>query len=456
MDSAGDDIFQTQRLTGNQARRTYLVTYSQADLEKIPTRECISKLIVEAFRSRGDLKAKPLHWACCQEDHADGGKHYHLCIKLSQPQRWKAAKSYVAVRTGIILHFSSAHDNYYAAYKYVTKTDEEVFHSPDHPNLVDARSPKTKTCIRAFREKSKTARTQRTSNEQQNQPPKKQPKLSNLAVHEFLIANKIKRKEELFAIAREQREEGKKDLASFVLSRSAKSLDDLIQNTWMMESSAANLEREKKLRMELIESAAQVDCSESCGGLWYQCAYEVLSKNRIQPYVYADSVRNLLIKGRGKFRNIIIVGPANCGKTFLLRPLDLVFKTFCNPAVDKYAWVGADGAECIFLNDFRWSRELIAWDKLLLLLEGHVVKLPAPKNHFSTDVCIDSDVPVFATSIAPVTYQGRSNATNDGEDEMMAQRWRVFELDQQIPQEQQIDIPPCATCFSKLVLLGKL
>ena len=201
MDSA-DDIFQTQSLTRNQARRTYLITYSQADLSKVPSRDSFAKLVVEAFTSRGNVKAKPLHWACCQEAHADGGKHYHLCIKLSEPQRWQAAKSYVAVRTGIILHFSSAHDNYYTAYKYVTKTDEEVFHSSDHPNLTNVHSPKTKSCIRAYREKRNN---QQVSNKQ-NQPPKKQPKLSNLAVHEFLIENKIKRKEELFAMAREQRE----------------------------------------------------------------------------------------------------------------------------------------------------------------------------------------------------------------------------------------------------------
>lgn len=93
------------------------------------------------------------------------------------------------------------------------------------------------------------------------------------------------------------------------------------------------------------------------------------------------------------------------GKTFLLKPLELFFNTFTNPASDKYAWVGADSAEAISLNDFRWSRELIEWKSFLLLLEGDRVNLPAPKNHFAKDVCIDSDVPVFATSKGIITYR---------------------------------------------------
>ena len=108
-------------------------------------------------------------------------------------------------------------------------------------------------------------------------------------------------------------------------------------------------------RMDLIEKAYQKDDCV-CQGQWLTCANQVLVSNDVHPYVFADRVRTLLSKGRGKRRNVIIVGPANCGKTFLLRPLEIIFKTFSNPANDKYGWVGADKAEVIFLNDFRWSR----------------------------------------------------------------------------------------------------
>ena len=69
--------------------------------------------------------------------------------------------------------------------------------------------------------------------------------------------------------------------------------------------------------------------------------------------MFPDRIRTLLSKGRGKVRTVIIIGPANCGKTFLLRPLEIIFKTFSNPGNDKYGWVGANKAEVVFLNDFR-------------------------------------------------------------------------------------------------------
>ena len=62
-----------------------------------------------------------------------------------------------------------------------------------------------------------------------------------------------------------------------------------------------------------------------------------------------------------------------------------------------YTWVGANGAEVNLMQDFRWSKETIAWKGLLLLLDGETVKLRATKNHFTTDVEISNDVPIFAT-----------------------------------------------------------
>ena len=59
----------------------------------------------------------------------------------------------------------------------------------------------------------------------------------------------------------------------------------------------------------------------------------------------------------GQIRNILIVGPADCGKTFLLSPLREIFNTFNDPGSDKYAWLGAEEAEIIFLNDFRQSKK---------------------------------------------------------------------------------------------------
>ena len=67
----------------------------------------------------------------------------------------------------------------------------------------------------------------------------------------------------------------------------------------------------------------------------------------------------------------LVRGPAlhkftNCGKSFLLNLLELIFKSFMNPAAAKYAWVGLDQCEVAYLNVFRWSKELIKWNDFLL------------------------------------------------------------------------------------------
>ena len=93
-------------------------------------------------------------------------------------------------------------------------------------------------------------------------------------------------------------------------------------------------------------------------------------------------------KRKREVHNIMIIGPANCAKTFLLSPLRKIFNTFSNPANDKYSWLEA--------KTLRWKSEMIAWKELLLLLAGQTVHLRSPKNPYSSDICIDSDVPIVA------------------------------------------------------------
>ena len=95
---------------------------------------------------------------------------------------------------------------------------------------------------------------------------------------------------------------------------------------------------------------------------------DILRRNGIDRHGFCRALHELLEKGRSKNRNILLTGPANCGKTFLLKPLTVIYRSFSNPATNTFAWVGVDKAEVMFLNDFRWSREMIPWHDLLLLL----------------------------------------------------------------------------------------
>ena len=115
-----------------------------------------------------------------------------------------------------------------------------------------------------------------------------------------------------------------------------------------MQNAQITLERQTKCWMDIIQEVSLGSCAEGCNGSWLKYAEEVLTNNKLHPVVFGTAVRELLTLGRGKYWNIIIVVPSNCGKTFLLKPLESTFKTFANSASDKYASVGADDDEIIF------------------------------------------------------------------------------------------------------------
>ena len=82
------------------------------------------------------------------------------------------------------------------------------------------------------------------------------------------------------------------------------------------------------------------------------------------------------------------------------------------------------------------------------------VKLPSPKNQFATDVCMKTDIPIFATSKAKVEFAGKHNMRDNRETEMTDVRWKVFEFHHRIPQHEQKNIILCHRCFVTLISLG--
>ena len=139
----------------------------------------------------------------------------------------------------------------------------------------------------------------------------------------------------------------------------------------------------------------------------------------------------------------------------MLKTLELIYDVLSNPANDKYAWIVADTAEIIVLQDFRRCRDSIPWKDLLLLLEGEIVNLPASKKQFSTAVVIKRDTPIFATSESRITYTGKFNSTDDRETEMMSVGWKFIEFTHQIAENEQKQVAPCGRCFAELTFLGE-
>jgi len=449
---------EAELLHNRDTRYVYLITYSQADLEKFPRRLDFANAVQLSFSVASSASVQ--QWCCSLEEHERGGYHYHMAIKLEKKQRWMPVKRFLGNHFHISVHFSSVHHNYYSAWKYVTKSDEVYEESPDHPDLTS--EPRTNSASKAKISKRRALLREQSleesdvedvegTNEATNKPPKKKKRLTPLLVSDIILAKNITSQTELLALAQEQREEGKTDLAEFILNKQPTAIPHLIQKSWEMYNAKAKLDRATKSRIQILQDAQRSPCVTACRGQWLECANEIFVNNCIASNTFSEAVKELLKKGRGKYRNIMLIGAANCGKTFLLNPLNKIYDTFTNPASGTFAWVGAEDAECIFLNDFRWSEKIIPWHDLLLMLEGQEVHLPAPKTHFARDATFIRDTPIFATSKYPLVYI-KSGSIDNRESEMMSCRWRIFAFNFQIPEQRQRIVPSCPRCFADLIL----
>lgn len=440
-------------------RRQYLITYSKANLELFPTRKSFGEAVVSAFND-GLSVAKVQHWACALEPHKEEGYyHYHCSLKLTNVKKWPRAVNIMKRKYNINIDVSSLGLAYVYAYRYVCKFDKDVHLSVGHPALEEYASPRTKEASTAYRRraakrKSSTSSTVSTAGATVvGQQPGRRISLTNLQVSEYIVKNNIQTTTELYAAAQQRKVDGDPHLYGYLCNRRLAQTDELIQKTWKFKSAASELARAKRLRLDVVKDFLESEHSNpDCE--WLYRALEVLELNHIPAAVFSGYLKNLLENGRAKYSNLLIIGKSNCAKSFLFQPLKDIFKgrVFDNPSNDKYAWVGADKADIILLQDFRYSHELIPWKDLLLLLEGETVRLPAPKNHFASDVKIDTDIPIFATSKDRIKFKGPYNTTDEIENDMMASRWRVLEFTHVFTEEKQIKMKPCGRCFAELVL----
>ena len=347
-------------------RRQYLITYSQCDEEIFPTRESFGKMLEEEFNA-GPSAVKVSHWACCKEPHKLSGSHYHCAIKLTGVKKWVAVKERIQKAHKISVNFSDSHDYYLSAYRYVTKQDQSVAHSEGHPNLSEASSPSTKKSIAGNKRKSSTGNKFPRCKQQQPRT-----RLTNQDFAMFVRKNKIRSYNEVLALAEERREEGQQDLSNFVFNKQEKHIRELIVKSWQMAEAQKELKKKSVSRIDKLTDFLNNELC-ICEGEWLLCAEEILRLNNVPKEQFKSGIRNSLEMGRGKFRNIFIVGPTNGGKTFMLKPLVEIFRDeiFENPANHKYGWVGAENGTVFMLQDFRWSKVLVSWKDWVLLLESH-------------------------------------------------------------------------------------
>ena len=98
-------------------RSVYLITYNQCDASGL-TKADFAKAILDSWKAC--YRCTVVQWVASEELHQNGGRHFHMAIKLSTKSRWLRARNYIDKEHGIKVNFSDRHDNFYGAYRYVT------------------------------------------------------------------------------------------------------------------------------------------------------------------------------------------------------------------------------------------------------------------------------------------------------------------------------------------------
>ena len=438
----------------NVARKIYLITYSQADLAKMPSRESFAEAICDEF-NRNDLVV--LNWVCSLESHRVSGIHFHLALQLRMQRRWSAVRVNVKAKHGIDIDFREWEGTYYDAFNYATKFDKHAVQSPGHPLLKNP--PRTSAAITAKRELA-LDRASETA-EPKSKRPYKPPQLKREDVGRLCVEHGIKTDDELISLSNRWVREGKRDLEVFIYRNDEAKREQVIATAWKMEKCEDHAQRKAMSKMDILKAALEMECSIDrdngieCNGRWLKAALDVLEKNEVPQRRFADLVVNALTYGRGKGRNLMITGATSRAKSFLLMPLTVIYDTFTCPAGGTYNWVKAPSKEIIFLNDIRYDKNgekrVMTWQQFLNLLDGSPVQVSMPKNFFSSDVQWTAKQPIFATADKKIVRTTGDGRLDDGETAQMDERWVILELSYRF-EKPDYSLIPCGRCFAELVL----
>ena len=214
---------------------------------------------------------QPVQWAASKEPHSESGFHYHMCVKFSNNKRWYGAKLHLLANYNISVYFSDSHQSYISAYRYMSKEDTEVFHSPGHPDLDSARSPQTSKTNKALMEKHRSK--QATYEVQHTLKSSKRKHISKINVVDIIKIRGIRSETELLALSNKRADDGLDDLMTFIADTPERFYRELISKTWKLAEAPDLLARQWHIRMEKISSFSLMNCTEGCHQkLWLKIA----------------------------------------------------------------------------------------------------------------------------------------------------------------------------------------
>ncbi len=381
----------------------------------------------------------PKNWLVAREKHEDGEIHMHMMLNGSTQHRCRGLAQELRKR-GLYVRFEPL-NSYFAGCRYITEAsldkdthelDATPLYSPSHPPV-----PGMRRLTDAVVEPP----------ESDDEEPVSQPTLTkrfNLTdAYELVTTYNIRKEADFTAKAHDDRR-----LVHFAMHYRGQ-LAGIIDQAWAIADAASVVAEEKLSRMDKVRRAAYAVGGCVCGGRYEGAADEVLALQGITPQSYCSAVVAALERGRRKETNIYVWGGLpNCGKTFLVQPLALIFKETCfeNPEAGAFPFTDLPGSDIVIWQDWRYTPGILKWERMLQWWEGKIaIRLAMPKNKNAHDFRYTEDAPVFMTSKALPHHSDASETS------MALARIRPFHFHTPM-QRIDLSIVECGKCFANYLL----
>ena len=147
---------------------------------------------------------------------------------MSGPKRCNLVKRKLQENHGIVVNFSTSHDQYYYAFRYVIKEDQEYVKCANHPPLEDMDSAQTKKCVTEMRKRAVIRKSGSEALVTNNN--NKFPRLGKFKVSQFILRENVKDPDHLYSIANRRSLDGNNNLTKFSVTQNRKSMDDLFES----------------------------------------------------------------------------------------------------------------------------------------------------------------------------------------------------------------------------------
>ena len=122
---------------------------------------------------------------------------------------------------------------------------------------------------------------------------KKRKRLSAFEFSEIIVSKGLKSSTDIdaLALAHMQKNEGKIDMAEFIVSRGSKVVNEVLRTAWEMKEAKAAQERAARSRFEILQEARGEPCTCKQASRWHASATDLLEHNGISRKSFARAVK---------------------------------------------------------------------------------------------------------------------------------------------------------------------